>query len=238
MKVLITRPQPDAEVFAALGARSGIEAIIAPVMTIQLLTKKLNMNDAGALAFTSANGVRAFAKNSADRSLPVFAVGRATADAARAAGFSDIRIAGGDVEQLSGLILNERNSFAGDLLHIAGAQRAGDLISLLSSAGIKGRRETLYDARLVEALPKPAVAALSNQPPVDWAAFFSPRTAAHFIALVRKAGLEDRLRHVRALCLSQAVAKAARPSLWKEIVVAKGRHANAMISAIIAGQTG
>ena len=43
-----------------------------------------------ALAFTSANGVRAFAGKSTERNLPAYAVGERTAVALRAAGFTPV----------------------------------------------------------------------------------------------------------------------------------------------------
>jgi uroporphyrinogen-III synthase len=56
----------------------------------------------GALAFTSVNGVEAFAARSAWRETRVFAVGAATAAAARAAGFADIVSSEGGVTALAG----------------------------------------------------------------------------------------------------------------------------------------
>jgi len=57
-----------------------------------------------ALAFTSRNGVAAFAALSDDRSLPVFTVGDATAEAARTAGFAAVRSAAGALEDLARLL--------------------------------------------------------------------------------------------------------------------------------------
>ena len=56
------------------------------------------------LVFTSANGVAAFAALTPDRALPVFTVGDATAEAARAAGFAAVRSAGGDIGMLAALL--------------------------------------------------------------------------------------------------------------------------------------
>lgn len=72
-------------------------------------------NETG-LVFTSANGVKAFARLSDARSNPVYTVGRNTADEARTAGFTRIETAAGDVDDLVEILLkacgaSERNFF-------------------------------------------------------------------------------------------------------------------------------
>lgn len=236
MRVLITRPEPDASAFAALCEQQGLTPIKAPVMEIVVKTRTLELQDVGALAFTSANGVRAFCANSDHRSLPVFAVGAATAAAARAAGFKNVRVAEGDVSALTALIRDARADIDGAVLHIAGAHRAGDLAANLEALGIASRRDVLYEAREIASLPKAAKAALAADPPVEWAAFFSPRAASLFLRLVADAGLQDRLRQVRAACLSEAVAAAAGKASWRAVGRATETTAEGLLALIAAKQ--
>ncbi len=84
MKALITRPQPDADRFAALCSANDIEPMLAPLMSVEFRDDWETPKDTGAFAFTSANGVRAFARARRIRTLPAFCVGEATAEAARA----------------------------------------------------------------------------------------------------------------------------------------------------------
>ncbi len=85
-KIWITRAEPGAAATAERVRALGHEAVVAPLLAIQpLVDARVDLTDVGALAFTSANGVRAFAEKSAERSLKVFAVGLATAKAARQA---------------------------------------------------------------------------------------------------------------------------------------------------------
>ena len=244
-RVLVTRPEPDASVFAGLCAANGLSPIMAPLMEIDIRPAAVDLDGIGALAFTSANGARAFAANSAVRRLTVFAVGPATAEAARKEGFADIRVAGGDVDALARLIDAARAEFDGAVLHAAGSERAGDLIAALDAVGLAARRAVVYRARAVAALPaaaRDALAALDGSGPGLWAAFFSPRTAALFVDLVRAAGLSSRLAQARAACLSNAVAdeigadraraEGARPggAVWKSIEVAADRSMEGMIA--------
>ncbi|HEY7610485.1 MAG TPA: uroporphyrinogen-III synthase, partial [Alphaproteobacteria bacterium] len=62
MRILLTRPEPDAQRFAAQLAEHGIEAVVAPLMTIETADAPLPpLEGVQALVFTSANGVRAYA---------------------------------------------------------------------------------------------------------------------------------------------------------------------------------
>jgi len=62
------------------------------------------------------------------------------------------------------------------------------------------------------------------------AAFFSPRTAIAFARVVVSEGLEDFIKDVRALCLSEAVADAvtAEGLVWREALVASATDQVAM----------
>ncbi len=225
MQVLVTRPEPDASEFAALCRENGLTPVLCPLMDVVFEDAVVDLTGIGALAFTSANGVRAFAANSADKTLPVFAVGEATAQTVADAGFRAVKIAGGDVEALAGLIAGHRQSISGVVLHIAGAARAGDLIAALTAQQIAARRMTLYAANAREALPP---GALSLAPP-GWVALFSPRMAALFAKLVESAGEGERFGNMRAACLSDAVAEAAGAMAWGSVHVAKARNSAAMI---------
>ncbi len=232
MKVLVTRPEPDAAAFAERCRRAGLTPVIAPLMHISIEKKPIDFGGIGALAFTSANGVRAFSTSHEARGLAVFAVGGATGDEALAAGFDDVSIADGDIESLTSLIDQRRGRLTGAVLQIAGAHRAGDLVNELRLRGLEARREVLYTANAVDFLPENARAALVASNPVEWVSFFSPRTAALFLALVRKSGIEDRLRLIRAACLSEAIADAFAGTLWKSVEIAARRDVDAVITAI------
>ena len=233
MKVIVTRAGEDADSFAALCRQSGLTPLLAPVMRIDIEKATIDLSGIGALAFTSANGVRAFVANSDARDLLVFAVGPVTAEAAKAAGFQNVRVAGGDVERLTDCIVTERGSFQSALLHVAGAVRAGDLIAALRTHKIEARRLSLYQAHALDGFPAEVIADLKNDPAPEWASFFSPRTASLFLDLARKAGLEDRLATIRAACLSEAVAEAARASRWRSVHVAQQLDAASMVELIL-----
>src|SRR5579862_1986216 len=104
MRALITRPRAEAEALAALLARRGIEALIEPLIEIAgRVAPPPDFAGVQAVLCTSANGVRALARTSAERAVPLFAVGDATAARARTEGFRHVESAGGDIEDLADL---------------------------------------------------------------------------------------------------------------------------------------
>ncbi|ODS03449.1 hypothetical protein AUC71_09720 [Methyloceanibacter marginalis] len=87
MRVLVTRPEPDARQEAdALRAR-GYEPVLAPLLDIEFLKGvPLDLDGVQAVVITSRNALRALAdhpQREAVAALPLFAVGEATAWAGR-----------------------------------------------------------------------------------------------------------------------------------------------------------
>src|SRR5690606_6100249 len=105
MRLLLTRPRTDGERSAALLARLGHEVELEPLLTIGYRPKPLDLEGVQALLVTSLNGLRAFLASSERRDLPVLAVGPASAEAARAAGFPSVRSAEGDAAALAELVI-------------------------------------------------------------------------------------------------------------------------------------
>ena len=146
LKIWITRAQPGAEATAARVRALGHAPFVAPLLAVRMVEDpQIDLAGVKALAFTSANGLRAFAQACADRSLQVFAVGAATAQAAREVGFRRVLSADGDVAALAEGIAARRSEIGGAVLHPGAAELAGDLAGALARAGVEVRALTLYD---------------------------------------------------------------------------------------------
>lgn len=209
MRILVTRPQPDADHTARLLRARGHDAIICPLMEIvpNPDAETLDTKDLQAVLITSANGVRALARVSAVRDLRLFAVGAASAEAARNEGFSRVESANGDVDTLARLVRQTLDPKDGKLLHVAGSVTAGDLAGVLGRYGFEIEKVALYQARTADLLPKLIERGL-EQHEFDAVVLFSPRTARAFGVLVTQAGMQDTLGNITAYCLSAAVADA------------------------------
>lgn len=233
-KVLITRPREDAEPLAVALAARGIDSLIEPLMSVEFTgAGPLDLDGVRALAATSANGVRAFAARDARRDLPVWAVGEATARAARAAGFSRVETAGGDVESLGEAIVGGREANLGCVLHIAGTVSAGDLGGRLAAAGIAYRRAVLYRMRPAEAFSAATLRAFAEKA-LGGVALYSPRTGAIFAELVARHRLDAACRRQSAYCLSAAVARRVGRLGWARTLIAARPEQSAMVATIVA----
>lgn len=235
MQALITRPIEDAEPLAAALAARGITPVIEPLLAIRrppgpLPDLAAALVGAQAVLFTSANGARAFARTTARRDLPVFAVGDATGQAAAALGFGTVASAAGDVDDLAALVATQLDPGRGVLIHAVGSTVAGDLAGRLEAAGFEVRRVVLYSADPVASLSEAAVAALRGLR-IDFGFFFSPRTAAHFVTLARAARIDEACRHVAAFCLSPAVAAELSSLAWARVIAAAAPEQRALLAA-------
>jgi len=204
LRALVTRPRAEAAALAEALMARGIEAIVEPLLEIHYRDGPApDLAGVQAVLCTSANGVRALARLRSEREVPLFAVGEASAARAREEGFARIESAGGNVDDLARLARERLRPEAGRLLHVAGSDVAGDLAGELRRAGFTVERAVLYEARLAAGLSAPTVRALAAGL-VDFALFFSPRTAAIFARLAEQAGIASALRDVTAVSISAA----------------------------------
>jgi len=233
--VLVTRPFADSHDLAqALEAR-GFSPLIEPMLSIRYLDPPPPEHDRyqGMLA-TSANGVRALARLVSWRDLPVWAVGDGSAREASRLGFVTVHSAAGDVAALADLVTVRADPAEGPLLHVAAQKLAGDLAGVLASRGFGVEKAVLYEAEPAADLSPNLIAALAEDR-LSVALFFSPRTAATFARLAGRRDMGERLRRIKALSLSPAVAETLKPLPWGAVAVAE-RPDQAALLALLDGE--
>lgn len=230
MRILVTRPLQDGEEIARRLAEMGHEALVAPLLAVRFLEgEALDLSGVQAVLVTSANGVRALARRTADRAVPVFAVGPQSAEAARREGFFSIRSADGDAMALAHAATGWAKTDRGSLLHASGEDAGTALCQRLAAQGFSIRRETLYRMEKAPELPLPAVEALYKAQ-LHAALFFSPKSAQLFAECVARAGLStDRLI---AICISANTAQALKDLAFAEIRIAAEPNQAALLAAI------
>jgi uroporphyrinogen-III synthase len=135
-RIWITRTLPQAAETAERVLAMGLAPVVAPVIEAQYeLNATIDLAGFDALAFTSRHAVEGFARRSRERSLSVFTVGAATADWARAAGFTPVTSADGDVNALAELIAGADPRPA-RVLNPTAREPAADLAALLAGRGV------------------------------------------------------------------------------------------------------
>lgn len=226
MRVLVTRPQPDAARTAQALTRRGHEPLVEPLLSVERIEPHAwPAGPFAALAITSANAARVAATvdmPAALHALPLYAVGGHSAEAARAAGFRDVVAADCDARGLAALLTQSLPRGA-RVLHFAGEDIARDLGGLLRPSGIHVERCVIYRMRPAEQLG--AAAAAMQRGALDAALHFSPRSAATFVALAERAGVAAAMRSIRHFCLSPAVAAPLEAAGARSVVARRPEEA-------------
>jgi len=233
MRVLVTRPLSDAEDLAERLHALGHTTFIEPLIDIAFSEgPALDLGGVQALLFTSANGARAAARRTIERTIRVLAVGPATGAEAKALGFTRVGESTGEgVDALAHTVRKQLNPAQGTLLHVTGTVAAGDLKAALAPSGFTVRTEQLYDARAANHLSVSLTAELTAGC-IDAATFFSPRTAEQFVTLIRAASLEAPCEKIAALALSGAVANALAPLHFRKVLAAMHPNAAALLDLL------
>jgi uroporphyrinogen-III synthase len=211
VRLLITRPQPDAERTAAALRGRGHVPIVAPLFNIETVGQAdPAAGPWAAVLLTSANGLRGLDRpgsRGAVSAVPFFAVGDRTAQAARDAGFTTVHSAAGAAGDLARLVAAQLDPPA-RLLYLAGEDRAGDLDVALRRQGFAVDLIVAYRAVAVDTLPPQAIAALGGG--VDGVLHFSRRSAAAYLSVARRSGLLANALKPVHYCLSAPTAEPLR----------------------------
>ena len=230
MLVLVTRPREQAAETARRLRALGHEPLLDPVLEIrQLPLAPPAFEGVAAIAITSANAAPVLA--SVPVALPVYAVGVATARAARAVGRAEVHSADGDGIDLAAVLRRSLTASAGTILHLAGEDVREGLEGCLVAAGYRSRRAVVYAAAPAPDVGGEVAAAIAARR-VDAALFFSPRSAALWTVRIEAAGLAGDLAGTLAACLSEAVAAGLAGLPFKAVRVAASRDQNALLRCL------
>jgi uroporphyrinogen-III synthase len=214
MRLLVTRPEPDALKLRAALEEHGHEATVEPLLSVSWDDPEpFDLDGVQALIATSRNGLRALKAHplrAEARKLPLFAVGRATAAEARAQGFEIVLTGAGTAAELVTHIVSVSDPSAGLLLHLAGDTLAADLRRELEQHGFRVLQPVVYRMRAATALTEETVEQLAFGE-IEGVILMSPRTATIYATLIRKQGLASIARGLTHFCLSEAVARRLEP---------------------------
>lgn len=237
MVLLVLRPEPQAsDMVAALAAR-GVPALAEPMLTIEpaddpVSRVRMADPDAEALILTSRQTV-AILKSAEGLEtvtrLPVIAVGGGTAHDARMAGFTDVRSADGNADDLVDLVA--RTGFH-RLVHAGGRDKAGDIAGRLAELGVSVSEAELYRAEPRQDLA-PDVAAAFAEGRITGLIVASRRSAQAFVDLMAAKDWASRLSRLGAAALSDPAAAPLNGRI-AELIVASEPTGPALVEASVA----
>lgn len=216
MQVLVIRPEPGLSATMAAGRALGLEMHALPLFEISPVAWEVPQGRFDGLLLGSANALRCGgAQLERLRHLPVHAVGSATAEVARKAGFTVSNAGQSDLQALIDAI----GPVPGRLLRLCGRDR----VALAPRAGLQIVDCPVYENR---ALPAPeALRGFADQGAV--VLLHSMRAAQHFSSECRSMQL-DRSRLALA-ALAPRIAAAAGQG-WCAVRVAAAPHDQALLA--------
>lgn len=211
-RVLVLRPEPGATFTLERAREHGLDALALPLFEIEPAPWTLpGFVRFDALLLTSANAVRHGGEALKRlRSVPVHAVGEATAEAARSAGFAVLSIGSGGVEALLGSLPPDLR-----LLHLCGEHRSDPAHApqqITSIAVYRSRDKPVPEIRAAQG----AVALIH-----------SPRAAQRFSGLIDQAGLDRSSIGIAAISPAAAAAAGAG---WETVEAARSPGDDALLA--------
>jgi uroporphyrinogen-III synthase len=215
--VLVTRPEPGASRTGELLRALGHEPVLAPFLHVRPLTARLP-DPASLQAVLAASGNAVAGLPPSHHGLPLLAVGAATAERARRAGFRQVESAEGDARALAALAGRRCDPAGAPILLAVGRGQGGGLATALRAGGFRVVRRAVYAALPVASFPESAAAALADRR-IGAALFFSTETGRAFVRTL-PAALNPALAAVRALAISESVARALDDLPWHSLGVA------------------
>lgn len=214
MRLLVTRPEPDALKLRAVLEEHGHEATVEPLLEVSFDGgEAFDLDGVQAIIATSRYALRAVKSHPLRgqmRKLPLFAVGRATANEGRALGFETVVTGAGTAQELVAHIVSVAEPAAGLLLHLAGDTLAVDLAVELEPHGFRVVQPIVYRMQAATAFSDETVEQLAMGE-IEGVILMSPRTATTYAALMRKHGLVTVARGLVHFCLSDAIARRLAP---------------------------
>ncbi|MEO0822880.1 MAG: uroporphyrinogen-III synthase [Pseudomonadota bacterium] len=228
---LVTRPEPQASESVTALAGLGVAALACPLTEIVPASPQPALPEGTeALAFTSANAVRAVAAApwfAGALGLRAYCVGSRTAAVARAAGFERVDSAAGDAAALATAL---RHAPERHIFHPHGREVTGDLAAALAGSGRLLTGAVAYAAEARRRLPDPALEALEARR-IGVLGLWSRRNAVLFAGFAaRNRGWE--LGRIRAVAISPAAAEPLGPLGLGTIAVASAPDGAAMHATI------
>ena len=241
MRVLVLRPQQAAgrtvRKLSALGHDTVCLPLSRPEHDLDAVKAALAERHS-AIAITSAEVARLFGGlgEALDRHLltTVFSVGRASADAASAAGFRTVLTPGGDGRDLADMIVAHCRDFgmpAEPILYLAGVPRARGFEARLDEAGVPLRTVEAY--RMVPVAPRRAETETALLKPVpDAVLFYSGESARAFFKLSPLVEIPERFLSTLMLCMSANVAKAVPQRFAASTVIASAPNEESLLDLL------
>ncbi len=232
-RVLVTRPEPGASATAQALRSAGFEPVVLPLTGIRPLEiAETALPAFDAVALTSANAVRHVPEwlGRSTLTVPVHAVGAASAQAAREAGFANVIAGPGDAAGLASAI-SQTLAPGSTVLYLCGKVRKPEFELELRSRGIRAVPVETYDT-------VPTDLADADMRKLDVGGLFavlvhSAEAAKALAKLAKRPAAVQAFEGAHLVAISRRAAAPVEAVFAGRIVVAREPTDAAMIEALI-----
>ena len=234
MRVLVTRPEPDASLTAERLRAEGYDVLVAPMLETVFLNEPLNEAHKGEFVVTSRNAVRSLAKlasQDARETKVLYTVGDATAALARDVGFKHIRSAAGTVDDLVDLIGPSNADDSKQLTYVCGRDRKGGLENKLRIKGWQVNVAVRYHSDRVEHFSSNVVSTIKGQK-IDAVLLYSNRTAEAFKVFIEQYNLSQSTNLIKFFCLAKSIESVFDRSREIQLIVVEKPNEQSMFDAL------
>ena len=217
MHILFTRPFDDCHELMLRFKSLGHVVSHIPVISIQkIIYESLDFSLFKGIIFTSSNAIKFLDTQKIDKKIKCFCVGNATEKVAKMKGFQNIYVAGGNVENLKEIILQNFGVSDGNLIYVTGQIISSDLDKKLISQGYHLKRIINYKAIEQEKFNNDEIEKLKDKIP-DIVYVYSQNSAQSFLNMIKNYNLQSSWMNTNLMCISEKTSTVLNEIKWKKI---------------------
>ena len=217
MHILFTRPFDDCHELMLRFKSLGHMVSHIPVISIQkIIYESLDFSLFKGIIFTSSNAIKFLDTQKIDKKIKCFCVGNATEKVAKMKGFQNIYVAGGNVENLKEIILQNFGVSDGNLIYVTGQIISSDLDKKLISQGYHLKRIINYKAIEQEKFNNDEIEKLRDKIP-DIVYVYSQNSAQSFLNMIKNYNLQSSWMNTNLMCISEKTSTVLNEIKWKKI---------------------
>ena len=217
MHILLTRPIEDCSEIISKFQSLGHQVSHLPLLSVNKVNYgEINFSDYKGIIFTSANAIKFLDIKKIEKKMLCFCVGSATEKKARSVGFQNVIAAGGNVENLKELILQNFDKKDGKLIYISGEIVSVDLDHQLEEEGYNIKRVINYRASPIEKFEERFIDELKLKIP-DIVYIYSQNSASSFLNIIKIYQLESLWMNTNLMCIGEKTSTILNEIKWKKI---------------------
>ena len=217
MHILLTRPIEDCSEIISKFQSLGHQVSHLPLLSVNKVNYgEINFSDYKGIIFTSANAVKFLDLKEIEKKMLCFCVGSTTEKKARGVGFQNVIAAGGNVENLKELILQNFDKKDGKLIYISGEIVSVNLDHQLEEEGYNIKRVINYRTSPIEKFEERFINELKLKMP-DIVYIYSQNSASSFLNIIKIYQLESLWMNTNLMCIGEKTSTILNEIKWKKI---------------------